>query len=62
MSQLKTVMREEATSHKKVYRPWGSYEGIDLSANFQVKRITVKPRSPRRSSTERSAARCDASS
>ena len=43
VSQLKTVMREEAAIHKKVYRPWGSYEGIDLSANFQVKRITVKP-------------------
>lgn len=43
VTQLKTVMREEATIHKKVYRPWGSYEGIDLSDNFQVKRITVKP-------------------
>lgn len=43
VSQLKAVMREEADIHKKVYRPWGSYEGIDLSENFQVKRITVKP-------------------
>lgn len=43
VSQLKTVMRVEAAIHKKVYRPWGSYEGIDLSDNFQVKRITVKP-------------------
>lgn len=43
VSQLKNVMREEAATHKKVYRPWGSYEGIDLSSNFQVKRITVKP-------------------
>jgi mannose-1-phosphate guanylyltransferase/mannose-1-phosphate guanylyltransferase/mannose-6-phosphate isomerase len=43
VSQLKNVMREEASIHKKVYRPWGSYEGIDLSDNFQVKRITVKP-------------------
>ncbi|MBU1169443.1 MAG: mannose-1-phosphate guanylyltransferase/mannose-6-phosphate isomerase [Proteobacteria bacterium] len=43
VTQLKTVMREEASIHKKVYRPWGSYEGIDLSSNFQVKRITVKP-------------------
>jgi mannose-1-phosphate guanylyltransferase/mannose-1-phosphate guanylyltransferase/mannose-6-phosphate isomerase len=43
VSQLKNVMREEAAIHKKVYRPWGSYEGIDLSDNFQVKRITVKP-------------------
>lgn len=43
VAQLKNVRREEAAIHKKVYRPWGSYEGIDLSANFQVKRITVKP-------------------
>ena len=43
VTQLKTVMREEATIHKKVYRPWGAYEGIDLAHNFQVKRITVKP-------------------
>ncbi len=43
VTQLKNVMREEAAIHKKVYRPWGSYEGIDLSDNFQVKRITVKP-------------------
>ncbi|GAB6094573.1 mannose-1-phosphate guanylyltransferase/mannose-6-phosphate isomerase [Desulfatiferula olefinivorans] len=43
VSQLKGVMREEAAIHKKVYRPWGSYQGIDLSDHFQVKRITVKP-------------------
>ncbi len=43
VSQLKSVMREEADIHKKVYRPWGVYEGVDLSDNFQVKRITVKP-------------------
>lgn len=43
VSQLKSVMREEADIHKKVYRPWGSYEGVDLADNFQVKRITVKP-------------------
>ncbi len=43
VTQLKSVMREEADIHKKVYRPWGAYEGVDLSDNFQVKRITVKP-------------------
>ena len=41
--QLRDRKREEAIVHKKVYRPWGSYEGIDLSDNFQVKRITVTP-------------------
>ncbi|WP_243543952.1 mannose-1-phosphate guanylyltransferase/mannose-6-phosphate isomerase [Pseudodesulfovibrio tunisiensis] len=40
---LKRQKRSEAFSHKKVYRPWGSYETIDLEDRFQVKRITVKP-------------------
>jgi mannose-1-phosphate guanylyltransferase/mannose-6-phosphate isomerase len=26
-----------------VYRPWGSYDGIDSGERFQVKRIVVKP-------------------
>ena len=29
--------------HKKAYRPWGSYECIDVDVRFQVKRITVNP-------------------
>lgn len=40
---LKAGDRFEAYSHKKVYRPWGAYETIDLEERFQVKRITVKP-------------------
>jgi len=40
---LKAEDRFEAYSHKKVYRPWGAYETIDLADRFQVKRITVKP-------------------
>ena len=35
--------RDERSSHRRVYRPWGSYEGIDAGNRFQVKRITVKP-------------------
>ncbi len=31
------------TRHRCVYRPWGSYEGIDNGARFQVKRLSVKP-------------------
>ena len=26
-----------------MYRPWGSYDGIDSGERFQVKRIMVKP-------------------
>jgi mannose-1-phosphate guanylyltransferase/mannose-6-phosphate isomerase len=35
--------RTEHLHHTKVYRPWGSYEGIDVGERFQVKRITVNP-------------------
>ena len=43
VTKLKGDDRFEAYSHKKVYRPWGAYETIDLEDRFQVKRITVKP-------------------
>ena len=43
VSRLKANARCEAELHRKVYRPWGSYEGIDAEARFQVKRITVNP-------------------
>ncbi len=33
----------EALMHRRVYRPWGSYESVDCSDRFQVKRITVLP-------------------
>ncbi len=40
---LKHERRDESLMHRRVYRPWGSYEGIDAGDRFQVKRITVKP-------------------
>jgi len=40
---LQKHKREEAVSHTKVLRPWGSFETIDLDEKFKVKRITVKP-------------------
>lgn len=43
VSQLKANTRPEAQLHTVVYRPWGSYEGIDMADRFQVKRITVNP-------------------
>ena len=42
VDQLKSSKRSEAILHRKVYRPWGAYEGIDLSSRVQVKRIKVK--------------------
>ncbi len=43
VTALKRDKRPQATWHRKVYRPWGSYDGIDSGERFQVKRIIVKP-------------------
>jgi mannose-1-phosphate guanylyltransferase/mannose-6-phosphate isomerase len=43
VERLKREQRGEALLHRRVNRPWGSYEGVDLGERFQVKRITVKP-------------------
>jgi len=43
VKQLKDNGRTESVTHRKVYRPWGSYETMDIEQRFQVKRITVKP-------------------
>ena len=37
------MWRSEALNHKRVYRPWGSYESLVESGRFQVKRIIVEP-------------------
>ncbi len=34
--------RPEVKSHKRIYRPWGYYETIDLGQRHQVKHIQVK--------------------
>ncbi len=41
--QLTSCGRGEHLFHRRVYRPWGSFEGVDAEDRFQVKRITVKP-------------------
>ncbi|WP_415718755.1 mannose-1-phosphate guanylyltransferase/mannose-6-phosphate isomerase [Maridesulfovibrio sp.] len=43
VNKLKEQCREEAEHHRRVYRPWGSYESVDTGDRFQVKRIIVKP-------------------
>ena len=43
VAQLKEQGRSEASLHRKVYRPWGSYDSVDAGDRFQVKRIVVKP-------------------
>lgn len=41
--RLGELQRPETVLHKKVYRPWGSYESLAADAGFQVKRIVVNP-------------------
>jgi len=43
VNRLKECGRDEHKVHRQVYRPWGSYEGIDAGPRFQVKRLSVKP-------------------
>ena len=43
VNKLKESGREEHRFHRRVYRPWGDYEGIDSGTRYQVKRLTVKP-------------------
>jgi mannose-1-phosphate guanylyltransferase/mannose-6-phosphate isomerase len=43
VGRLKEQMREEALSHSRSYRPWGSFESTDTGERFNVKRIIVNP-------------------
>lgn len=43
VDQLKSGARDEHLNHRKVRRPWGSYDSIDNGEGFQVKRLTVNP-------------------
>jgi hypothetical protein len=43
VDRLKGAKRTEADLHREVFRPWGSYDSIDMGERYQVKRITVKP-------------------
>jgi mannose-1-phosphate guanylyltransferase / mannose-6-phosphate isomerase len=43
VDRLKAEKRSVAQWHRKVYRPWGWYDGVDAGDRFQVKRIGVKP-------------------
>ena len=41
--RLKSSGRNEHLHHRRVYRPWGSYETVDSGDRFQVKRLIVNP-------------------
>jgi len=43
VKRLSDQGRGEHLLHRKVERPWGWYDSIDMGPRFQVKRIVVKP-------------------
>jgi mannose-1-phosphate guanylyltransferase/mannose-6-phosphate isomerase len=43
VAQLQAEGYEEATAHRRMHRPWGWYQRIEIGPRFQVKRIQVKP-------------------
>jgi mannose-1-phosphate guanylyltransferase / mannose-6-phosphate isomerase len=43
VAQLKKEGKAQAVIHRRVSRPWGWYDSIDMGERFQVKRIAVKP-------------------
>jgi mannose-1-phosphate guanylyltransferase/mannose-6-phosphate isomerase len=43
VNQLDAMGRSETQNHCQVYRPWGSYDSVDMGGRFQVKHISVNP-------------------
>jgi mannose-1-phosphate guanylyltransferase/mannose-6-phosphate isomerase len=43
VGELKKQNHRAAVEHRRIYRPWGYYQDVDLEARFRVKRIVVKP-------------------
>ena len=43
VKQLKEENRAEVCLHRKVHRPWGTYEGVHWGGQHQVKHIVVAP-------------------
>jgi mannose-1-phosphate guanylyltransferase/mannose-6-phosphate isomerase len=40
---LRAQNHRAAVEHRRIYRPWGYYQDVDLAARYRVKRIVVKP-------------------
>ncbi len=43
VEQLREDGRSEADIHRRVHRPWGTYDVLDAGEGFQVKRLTISP-------------------
>ncbi len=43
VAHLEALDASQALQHRRVARPWGWYDSVDVGTRHQVKRITVKP-------------------
>ncbi|KAA0593802.1 mannose-1-phosphate guanylyltransferase/mannose-1-phosphate guanylyltransferase/mannose-6-phosphate isomerase [Azospirillum lipoferum] len=43
VDRLKAEGRSESVSHRRVHRPWGSYQSLHTGDRFQVKSLTIAP-------------------
>jgi mannose-1-phosphate guanylyltransferase/mannose-6-phosphate isomerase len=43
VDELKRQNHRAAVEHRRIYRPWGYYQDVDMSSRSKVKRIVVKP-------------------
>ena len=43
VKQLEAVGAAEGKAHRRIYRPWGYYDGVVEGERWQVKKIQVKP-------------------
>jgi mannose-1-phosphate guanylyltransferase/mannose-6-phosphate isomerase len=43
VEHLKAHNQRAAVEHRRIYRPWGYYQDVDIAARYKVKRIVVKP-------------------
>ena len=43
VASLEALDAPQAVQHRRVARPWGSYDSVDAGERYQVKRITVRP-------------------
>ena len=43
VERLNAQKMRVAVEHRRMFRPWGYYQGVDTGARYQVKRIVVKP-------------------
>jgi len=43
VQRLEAAGARESQAHRRIYRPWGSYDGVTEGDRWQVKKIVVKP-------------------